>query len=119
MPPANPAMAPTNVPMITPIAMLENPIISEVRAPLTTSVRTSRWSPPVSPIGCCREGGRPAPTIWSGSGMSVKLNGNRTGPMIATPRRNATSPRPMSARRCFLNLRHASCHWLRDLRPTS
>ena len=101
------------------MAMLENPISSDVREPFTTSVSTSRWRPPVSPIGCWRDGGRPAPTIWSGLGMSVKLNGSSTGPMTATPIRNATIPSPISASRCLRNLRHASCHWLSDLRPTS
>ena len=119
MPPAKPAMAPTIVPMNTPIAMLENPISSEVRAPLTTSVNTSRWRPPVSPIGRPSAGGRPAATISSGIGMSVKLNGSRNGPMTATPNRNAIMPRPISASRCLRNLRHASCHWLSDLSPTS
>ena len=31
--------------------MLPKPMNSDVRAPLTTSVNTSRWSPPVSPNG--------------------------------------------------------------------
>jgi len=48
------------VPMITPIAMLLKPISRDVRAPLTTSWRTSRWSPPVSPNGWLSDGGRPA-----------------------------------------------------------
>ncbi len=99
--------------------MLVNPIIRDVRDPLTTSVRTSRWSPPVSPIGCWSDGGRPAETSWSGFGMSVKLNGSRIGPMTATPIRTVIMPRPMSASLCLRNLRQASCHWLRDLRPTS
>ena len=59
-PPAKPEMAPTMVPMNTPIAMLVKPIRSDVREPLTTSVRTSRWRPPVSPIGWARLGPRPA-----------------------------------------------------------
>ena len=50
-PPTNPEMAPTIVPMSTPRSMLPKPMNSDVRAPLTTSVKTSRWRPPVSPIG--------------------------------------------------------------------
>ncbi len=60
MPPAKPAIEPTIVPMSTPIIMLEKPISRDVRAPLTTSVNTSRWRPPVSPIGRPMAGGRPA-----------------------------------------------------------
>ena len=121
MPPTKPAMEPTIVPMRTPITMLENPISSDVRAPFTTSISTSRWSPPVSPIGCSREGGLPSWTISSGAscGMSLKLNGIRIGPMMATRIRPVISPSPIRASLCLRNLRHASCHWFRDSRPTS
>ena len=105
--------------MNTPMAMLVKPISSEVRAPFTTSVRTSRWRPPVSPIGWAMLGPRPADTISSGFGMSVKLNGSRTGPIVATRISTKMSPRPMIASLWFRNLRQASCHWLSDLRPTS
>ena len=60
-PPTNPAIVPTIVPMMTPMIMLEKPMNSDVRAPLTTSIRTSRWRPPVSPNGCCQ---RTAPRPW-------------------------------------------------------
>ena len=92
---------------------------SDVRAPLTTSVNTSRWRPPVSPNGWTSDGGRPIATILSGRGMVRKSNGKRNGPMIAIANSAARIPRPISARRCFLNFRQASWYWLRDSRPTS
>ena len=105
--------------MITPMNMLLKPMNSDVRAPLMTSVMTSRWRPPVSPIGCARDGGRPIGTISSGRGMSRKSYGQMNGPKIAIAKRAARIARPTIAMRCFLNFRHASWYWLSDSRPTS
>ena len=59
-PPKKPAIAPTIVPMITPTSMLANPMKSEVRAPLMTSVEdVALEAAGLAEPGARAEGGRP------------------------------------------------------------